>query len=202
MVRRRQLPELLVVALICAGFGAAILAYQTLFPDNFDFLTYEEVLLGFFTSVCGFRLAIMVTESDVKNPWMRLIYEFQVGTGINLITQAVLNYLDVLTRSLFLIVVGGVFAASLLAIARRLFASRDEKLQAGTVMVGFDRSSAEILRFLPYPLVGLIGGSSDSRGTPVADYSRLEESLTQWQPKQVVVTADGAERIDPSTLLN
>ena len=201
MVRRQQLPELLVVALICAGFGAAILAYQTLFPDHFDFLTSQEVLLGFFTCVCGFRLAIMVTESDVKNPWMRLVYEFQVGTGINLITQAVLNYLDILTRSLFLIVVGGAFAASLLAIARRFIPSRGDKLQAGTVMVGFDRSSAEILRLLPYPLVGLVGGPSDSAGTPTADYSRLEEILAHWQPKQIVVTADGAGRIDPSSLL-
>src|SRR5260370_29474803 len=96
MVRRQQLPELLVVALICAGFGAAILAYQALFPDHFDFLTSEEVLLGFFTCVCGFRLAIMVTESDVNNPWMRLAYEVPVGTRINLITPALLNYVDTL----------------------------------------------------------------------------------------------------------
>jgi lipopolysaccharide/colanic/teichoic acid biosynthesis glycosyltransferase len=201
MIRHQPLPELLVVGLICAGFGASMLAYRALFPDHFDFLTTDELLLGFFTSAFAFRLAILVTESDVKNPWLRLFDEFRIGTGINLITQALLNYLDILTRSMFLIVIGGMFAASLLAIARRFFPARDDKVQTGTVMVGFDRSSAEMAPLLPYPLVGLVGGQSYFPGTPTVDYSQFETSMAQWQPKQIVVTAEGAARIDPSALL-
>jgi lipopolysaccharide/colanic/teichoic acid biosynthesis glycosyltransferase len=172
-----------------------------LFPDRYDFLTSDEVLLGFITCVCAFRLAIMVTESDVKNPWLRLFDEFRIGTGINLITQALLNYLDILTRSMFLIVFGGVFAASLLAIARRFLPSGDATLQAGTVMVGFDRSSAEIVPLLSYPLVGSVGGGSYFPGTPAIDYAQFEATLARLQPKQIVVSADGAGRIDPSALL-
>src|SRR5271155_4849143 len=143
MERNQSLPELLVLTLISAGFAGAILAYRTLFPDNFDFLTSDEGLLGFFTSVCTFWLAVKVTESDdVKNLRRGPFNEFCMGTGLILIVQALLNYLDVLTRSFFLIVVGGALAASLLWIARRLIPLRGAQSQTGTVMVGFDRSSA------------------------------------------------------------
>ena len=49
MVRPRRLPELLILGLISAGFGAAILAYQTIYPDRFDGLTSDEAVLGFLT---------------------------------------------------------------------------------------------------------------------------------------------------------
>lgn len=200
MVRHQSLPELLVLGLICAGFAGSLLAYRILLPDNFDYLTSDEVAVGFFSSVAAFWLAVEITGADdISNPRRGLFNEFCMGTGLILIVQALLNYLDLLTRSFFLIVVGGAFSACLLALARRLMPSRGA--QAGTVMVGFDRSSAEFVGLLPYPLVGVVGGPRDLPGAPTVDYGQFEKALELWHPRQIVVSADGASRIKPSALL-
>jgi len=121
MFRRRALPELLVLLLISFGFAGSILAYRALYPDNFDFLTSDEVWLGFFTCVGAFWLGVKIGDEESDSPWLRMLNDFRIGTGLNLIVQALLNYLDLLTRSLFLIVVGGAFAALLLGAARQFF---------------------------------------------------------------------------------
>jgi len=203
MVRHKSLPELLVLALICAGFAGSLLVYRIVLPDHFDFLTSDEVMLGFFSSAGTFWLGVKIAGSDdANNPRRGPFNEFCMGTGLVLIVQALLNYIGLLTRSFFLIAVGGALAASLLAIARWLLPSRGAKIQAGTVMVGFDRASAELAGILPYPLVGVVGGPSDVPGTPVVGYGQLEESLKLWDPRQIVVSAHGMARIDPSVLLN
>src|SRR5579864_2738818 len=107
MPRRRPLPELLVLGLICAGFAGSILTYAWLFPDNFAFLTEDEVVLGFSISVATFWLAVKLAASENwRSPWLQFVDEFRIATGVNLIMQALLNYLNLLTRSLFLLVVG------------------------------------------------------------------------------------------------
>jgi lipopolysaccharide/colanic/teichoic acid biosynthesis glycosyltransferase len=201
MVRSQRLPELLILVLICAGFGCAILAYQALYPELFDFLTSDEVALGFLTSVGTFWVAMRLTDDSAKRGWAPLASAFCVGTGIGLIIQAWLNYLQVLTRSMFLIVVGGAFAAILLWIAGRLIPSRGEEFQARTVMVGFDPIAAELVRFLPYPLAAVVGDTSYPPGSRSVPYSELESALAQFQPQQIVVTPDSAGQVDPSALL-
>ena len=202
MLRREPLPELLLLGLIALGFACSILAYRTFYPDNFDFLTSDEVVLGFLTCVGTFWFAVKLTRSDsVRNPWLRFIDELRIGTGINLIIQALLNYFDVLTRSLFLIVVGGVLAATLLMIGRRMMPSRREKLRAGTVMVGFDHPSAQLVPRLPYPLVEVVGGPSSPPGVPRAGYDEFETTVLREQPLQIVVAMDGSGRVNPTALL-
>jgi lipopolysaccharide/colanic/teichoic acid biosynthesis glycosyltransferase len=202
MVRPRRLPELLILGLISAGFGAAILVYRTWFPDLFDYLSSDEVLLGFLTCVVTFWIAIRLTESDnIANTWLRVGNALCIGTGINLIVQALFNYLDILTRSMFLIVVGGIFAAALLAIASVLFPSRGESFQARSVLVGFDHASEKLLKLLPYPVASVVGGESAPAESSTAPYGEFEETLSAVQPQQIVVTPASSARIDPSALL-
>jgi lipopolysaccharide/colanic/teichoic acid biosynthesis glycosyltransferase len=202
MVRPRSLPELLVLGLISAGFGGAILAYQTIYPDLFDNLTSDEVALGFLTCVGTFWVAVRLTESDnITNHWLRLGNALCIGTGINLIVQALLNYLDILTRSMFLIVIGGIFATTLLTIASSLLPSRAEAFQAHSVLVGFDCASEKLVGLLPYPVAAVVG----DKATPVAPevpYLEFEKTLSAFHPRQILVTADSSGWIDPSALLS
>ena len=202
MVRPQRLPELLILALICIGFGGAIFAYRILFPDLFDFLTSDELILGFLTCVGTFWIAVRLTDFDsYRSDWLPLANAFCIGTGINLIIQAWLNYLEILTRSMFLIVVGGVFASALLWVARQLAPSRGPEFQARTVMVGFDRASAELIRLLPYPLAAIVGDGPYPPGPKSVPYKELESALAALQPQQIVVTSGSAGRVDPATLL-
>ena len=202
MVRPQRLPELLILALICVGFGGAILAYRLLFPDLFDFLTSDELVLGFVTCVGTFWVAVRLTDFDgYRSDWLPLANAFCIGTGINLIIQAWLNYLEILTRSMFLIVVGGVFASALLWIARQLMPSRGPEFQAHTVMVGFDPASAELIRLLPYPLAAIVSDHSDPSRSRSLPYEELESALASLQPRQIVVTPRSAGHVNPATLL-
>jgi lipopolysaccharide/colanic/teichoic acid biosynthesis glycosyltransferase len=202
MVRRQRLPEVLILVLICAGFVGAILAYQTLFPELFDFLTSDEIVLGFLASVGTFWIAVRLTGFDsAQRDWGTVVAAFCVGTGASLIVQAWLNYLDILTRSMFLIVIGGVLASVLLWIAGQLMPSRDEAFKARTLMIGFDHVSAELVPFLRYPLAAVIGGTSYPPGSKAIPYGELKSALEQLQPQQIVVTRDGAGQVDSSTLL-
>ena len=201
MARPQRLPELLILGLICAGFGGAILAYSILFPDSFGFLTSDEVVLGFVISVSAFWVAVRLTDFDNLNSgWVPLINAFCIGAGMSLIIEAWLNYLDILTRSMFLIVAGGVFASGLLAVARRLILPRPEALHATTVMVGFDRASAGLIPLLRYPLAAVVGDTPYA-GAPILPFEELEAVLSRLQPQQIIVAPDSAGRVNPSLLL-
>lgn len=202
MVRPRRLPELLILGLISAGFGGAILAYQTIYPDRFDNLTSDEAVLGFLTCVGTFWVAIRLTESDnITNDWLRLTNALCIGTGINLIVQALFNYLDILTRSMFLIVIGGILATTLLAIASSLLPSREGAFQASSLLVGFDHASAKLVGLLPYPVAAVVGDKSTSVA-PEVPYPQFEKTLSAIRPRQIVVTVDSGGWIDPSALLS
>jgi len=200
MPRRRPLPELLVLGLICAGFAGSILTYAWLFPDNFAFLTEDEVVLGFSISVATFWLAVKLAASENwRSPWLQFVDEFRIATGVNLIMQALLNYLNLLTRSLFLLVVGSLLAATLLALARRL-SPVSGKGRAGTLIVGFDGSAEELAPKMAAPLLGVVGGPSVG-GAPSTDYADLKRTLETTHPEQVAVTPQAAARIDLPALL-
>lgn len=216
MVRSRSLPEFVVLALISAGFGGGILAYSVFFPDNFDLLPQDEVLLGFLTSVCTFWFAVKLAEPDTyRNAWGLLVDEFGIGTGVNLIVQALLNYFNILTRSIFLIVIGSILAALLLAIVRHFFRSDNQSVQAGIIIVGSDPASFELARLLSTPVVGVVGamdivdtGARDTgnrvtgnRNYETWDYCDLKATLDRRAPAQILVTEEGAARIDPALLM-
>ena len=195
MRRVQTLSDALALLLICCGFAASILTYRFLYPDNFDSLLPEEVALGFFTGVATFWLGSKLAESDRDAKW-RLIHEFRVGAGLNLIVQALLNYLDLLTRSLFLIVVGAAFAGMLLELTRRWIFPRFAEQSAGTLIAGNDPAWSDLLSFMPPPVVEL-RGSPDGR----AEAAQLSEVIAKARPTYIVIGTGIDWRADVSSLL-
>jgi lipopolysaccharide/colanic/teichoic acid biosynthesis glycosyltransferase len=203
MRRSRPLPELLQIASIAAGYASAILIYRTFYPDNFAFLTSDEVGLGFAISVAAMWSAVKLLETGNQGgSWARIMDEFCVGTGLNLIVDALLNYFDVLTRSLFLIVTGSLAAVLLLAIVRRLMPQIHEGVSSGILLVGYDRLAHRLASELGEPLLGVLGASGASGGVPpLGDCSQFEAVVEKLRPSQIVVASGGAACVPPSKLL-
>jgi lipopolysaccharide/colanic/teichoic acid biosynthesis glycosyltransferase len=204
MRRFQPLQELLQIAIIAGGFGSAIAVYRAQYPDNFGFLTSDEVLLGYLTSVCTFWIVIKLLEvTGTEEVIPRLIDEFCMGTGLNLLADAVMNYFQILTRSLFLIVVGGVFVVVLLAISRVLLPARKDRSRAGTLMVGCDPILRWLAGSLGQPILGMVGtpSSCPPEISLLGSDSQLEEIIAQRHPKHILAVPD-ASRIAASVLLN
>ncbi len=102
MSRFQPLQELLQIVAILAGFAAAMAAYRAQHPDTFGFLTSDELLLGYVTSVCTFWVVVKLLEvSSTEETIPRLIDEFCMGTpSLNLLVDALLNYSDPDAQSL------------------------------------------------------------------------------------------------------
>ena len=196
MARIRPLQELLQIALIAAGFGAALAAYAFQYPDNFAYFTSDEMFLGFVTSVTTFWIVVKLAEvSSTKETFPLLIDEFCMGTGLNLLVAALLNYLQVLTRSLYLIVVGGVFVVVLLGIARILMPRRKDP-RAGTLLVGFDPTALQLATSLGEQIIGVVGaGASCPPEIPfLGDEDQLEHVIAQRNPLHILAAG---ERLSP-----
>ncbi len=202
MPRSRALPEILVLLLICGGFAAAHLAYRVFFPDNFGFLTSDELSLGFVTSTLTFWFGVRLADA-APHSWWQLFDEFRIGTGLNLIIQAVLNYFDLLTRSIFLIVVGGCFAAVLLAWARRLLRRGKPDSSAGTLIVGFDSLAAALHRGLGEPVIGVVGDRArvPPELTWLGDFDQFESVVARRTPVYILVAQGAENRIACASLL-
>jgi lipopolysaccharide/colanic/teichoic acid biosynthesis glycosyltransferase len=203
MARARPLEELLQIALIAAGFGAALAAYRYQYPDNFAFFTTEEMVLGFVTSVTTFWIVVKLAEvSSSKETVPLLIDEFCMGTGLNLLVAALLNYLQVLTRSLYLIVVGGVFVVILLSIARLLMPRRKDS-RAGTLLVGFDRMALQLAISLGEPILGVVGGAGASCPPEIpflGDDDQLDKVIAQRHPAQILAAGQWLSKISRTVL--
>jgi len=205
MARFQPLQELLQIVVIAAGFGAAMAAYRAQYPDNFGFLTSDELLLGYITSICTFWVVVKLLEvSRTDGILARLIDEFCMGTGLNLLVDAVLNYFEILTRSLYLIVVGGLFVVVLLALVRTLLPGRKDRSRAGTLMIGCDPILYRLARSLPQPILGVVG-SAASCPPDVAFLGgddRLAEIIAERHPLHILAARDGASRAVTSVLLD
>src|SRR5262245_54598633 len=114
----RVLAKLLELLLVAAGIAAAIALYDVLFPFNFAQLTRDEVILGFGLSLAVYWWALFLSEEEGVPKPAEMLRVFFLGTGLSFILHAILNYLQLLTRSFFLIFVGGVLASLLLAVGR------------------------------------------------------------------------------------
>jgi len=204
MERSRPLEELLQIALIMAGFGAALAAYRFQYPDNFAYFTSDEMFLGFVTSVSTFWIVVKLSEaSSTKETLPLLIDEFCMGTGLNLLVAAFLNYLEVLTRSLYLIVVGGVFVVLLLGI-ERLLMPRRKGLRAGTLMVGFDPIAHQLALTLGQPILGVVGaGALCPPEIPfLGGEDQLEKVISQGHPMHILAAGHRLSRISRSALFS
>src|SRR5437763_1673647 len=205
MSRYRTLFQALDFALICAGFGLAIALYAAVFPENYSNLAPGQVWTRFAVSVVTFWVAARLYDGAPSEGLGTLILDqFCLGTGPNLILQAILNYLLVLTRSFFMIVAGGLFAAILLALAKKWIYARFD-VKSGVVMIGFDRISRAVAASLRKPVLGVIG-MTPSHVPPgmtfLGDIGRLEQIVSEHRPTQLVISKDWARDVPPSVLLN
>ena len=126
-----------------------------------------------------------------------------VGTGLDLIAQATLNYFALLTRSLFLIV-AGVFAAALfLTFARRGFRAARAGLSKGTLMVGYDPLTQQLAGALGQPVLGMVGEAAVCpQGIPyLGGDSQFAEVIEQKRPAYILVSEYSRARISPAILL-
>ena len=196
----RPLLKLLDVVLIAAGFAAAILAYSILYPDNYGYLTSDEVLLGFVTDVCAVWVGFELLEASGNARFIDLLL---IGTGLDLIVQALLNYFALLTRSLFLIVAGVLMAAIFLKVARRWLHAASDGSPKGTLMVGFDQLTQQLAGSLGEHVLGMVGdASSCPPGIPfLGEDNQLEEVIERKHPRNILVSDPFLARIPPSLLL-
>jgi lipopolysaccharide/colanic/teichoic acid biosynthesis glycosyltransferase len=189
MVRSQPFQELLHIVLISTGFAAAMATYRFQYPDRFDYLTSDELTLGFVTSVTTFWAVVKLLEVSSSGETVpRLIDEFCMGTGLNLLVDAVLNYFDILTRSLYLIVVGGTFVVLLLGIARFLTPRRKD-FRAGTLVIGYDAVMHRLAISMGQPILGMVGQASTC--PPEIPFlgteNKLEQIIAQYRPKRILV---------------
>lgn len=192
--------------LISAGLAAGIGAYRIFFPYNYQLLTTTELALGFVVSLLAFWVTLRLSEVSSRVSPLLFLRQLCAGTGLSMVLQALLNYSQLLTRSFFLILVGGLFAALLLAIARPWLYRRTEDTPASLVMVGFDPIAGRLASLLGEPIIGVIGAPTS--GVPpempiLGDLDQFEEIIAQRRPTHILVVAQDWERnVSPSVLLD
>jgi lipopolysaccharide/colanic/teichoic acid biosynthesis glycosyltransferase len=197
--------------LISAGFLASRVAYRLLFPEKYEHLTADELAGGFLVSVLTFWAALRLFEgsSGQRESWALLLQQFCVGTGLSLVVHAIFNYFQLLTRSFFLIVVGGVCAALFLGFFRlwsyRRIYPLAEISHKGVLIVGSDPIANQLAHSLGYPILGAIGRplwSGATSAIPVlGDFGQFEEIVSQRRPTHILIAdPDWASSISPSAL--
>ena len=142
--------ELLKLVLIVAGFLVALASYRFLYPENYQFLTSQDILIGMALSVGTFWVVFKLLEAANTTLYLDV---FLSGVGLNLLLQALLNYFQLLTRSIFLIVVGGALASILLVLFRRWL--KGQEPSQGVLILGADASIQDIAATTP--VLGGIG---------------------------------------------
>jgi lipopolysaccharide/colanic/teichoic acid biosynthesis glycosyltransferase len=186
-----KLTELLLIALGCA---ASPLTYKFLFPANYARFSAEELVGGFVVSVLALWTGVRLCEgTGPVDLWPALFQQFCVGTGLNLVVDAVFNYIGLLTRSFFLIVAGAAIAAILLAIARLWVFPQEQRDSKGVLMVGFDPIADALARALGQQIAGKIGAD---------EVDQFEEIVSERDPSYILIASlDIAARIPTSLLL-
>ncbi len=205
--------------LISAGFVASRVAYHLLIPENYARLTTGELAGGFLVSVVTFWAALRLLErAGQRESWTILLQQFCVGTGLSLVVHAVFNYFQLLTRSFFLIVVGGLFAALFLGIFRlwiyRRVYRETEISPEGVLIVGSDPIANELARSLGQPILGAIGPPSSGSVADIApdavagaaipvlgEIRQFEKIVSERRPTHILMALqDWASSISPSAL--
>ena len=196
----RPLLKLLDVGLIAAGFAMAIIAYGAFYPDSYNYLTSDEILLGFITDVCTVWVGFELLEASGD---VRFVDLLLVGTGLDLIAQALLNYFALLTRSIFLIASGVFVSAIFLTLARRWVRAVRDNSAKGTLMVGFDPLTQQLAGSLGQQLLGMVGDAAACpAGIPyLGDDSQFAEAIERKRPAYILVSDKSLARISPSLLL-
>lgn len=205
MSRSRPLFQVIDFVLICLAFAAAIFIYELLFPENFSSLMQNSVLGRFAISVATFWAATWVYEgSSSQSIWSLTLDQFCLGTGANLIMQAILNYFLLLSRSFYLILAGGLLAAILLAFARKWIYARAGVVKDSIVFVGFNPIAQAIASSFPLPITGMIGTPEPNVVSTIpvlGDISQIERIVSEHRPTQIVVCKGRDFNVPPALLL-
>ena len=204
-LRSRFLASWSDLVLIAAGLALSRLAYAVFFPANYALLTRGELAGGFLVSLLSYWAAVKFSESSNQRHTLPLLFEeFCAGTGLSLVLHALLNYFQLLTRSFFLIIVGGVLAACLLGIARRWVHARLEDAPAGVLMIGFDPLAVQVARALGQPILGVVGASASAlpAGIPsLGEVGDFEAVVTARRPSHILIAARGHLARPPAAAL-
>src|SRR5579863_1592131 len=206
MIRSRPLIKLLDLVLIAAGFAGAVALYRFRFPQNYVLFTPAELFAGFAISVLTFWLIVRLYETGGReSSRLALFDQFCLSTGLNLALQALLNYFQLLTRSLFLIVIGGLLALLFLAIARQWIYGPAGSSRTGVLMIGFSPIAHQLADLLRQPIVGVIGASRTGvpSGVPWwGDARQLGAIDARLRPAHILVaSAEAAAGLSASELL-
>jgi lipopolysaccharide/colanic/teichoic acid biosynthesis glycosyltransferase len=206
MPRSRPLFQLIDFALICLAFAVAIAVYEPLFPEKFLSLMRNGVLARFAVSVVTFWAATWIYEgSRSQSIWSLTLDQFCLGTGANLIVQAILHYFLLLSRSFYLILAGGLLATILLAFARIWIYSRAGTVQDCILFVGFGPIAQAIASASSVPVAGVVGTPSPelvSSDLPMLGaISQIDRVVSEQRPTQIIVSKGPEADILPAVLL-
>ena len=203
--RSRSLANWSDLVLIAAGLALSRVAYAIFFPANYALLTGGELAGGFLVSLLSYWAAVKFSESSSQRHTLPLLFEeFCAGTGLSLVLHALLNYFQLLTRSFFLIIVGGALAACLLGIARQWVESRLEGAPAGVLIIGFDPLAGQLARALGEPILGAIGAPASAlpAGIPsLGEVRDFETIVAARRPSHILMASRGQPARLPAAAL-
>ncbi|MGA2186470.1 MAG: sugar transferase [Bryobacteraceae bacterium] len=205
MSRSPSLLHLLDLALILAGFGAALFLYASLFPGQLSLLAAGELPGGIAASVFAVWVGAQLQRyGGANDSWQFFLEQLCLGAGLNLIVQALLAYVFVFSLPTTLTMTGCLFAALLLTLSRTWFHQRLAKSHAGVLLVGYDSIAREILSGLRLPVLGFVGARNEALpGVPwLGDVRQLREVVENRRPTHIVIgLEDWASRVSPTLLL-
>lgn len=191
-LRSRFLVKLLELLLVAMGIAAAMASYAMLFPLNFAQLTRDELLLGFGLSLAAFWWALFLSDEGGLPKPQEVLRVFFLGTGLSFILHAILNYFQLLTRSFFLVVVGGALASLLLALGRQWIYRQAQDGGTGVVTIGFTPVIEQLVCALGMKIVGVLGAAPAEVPDGIAmlgEPEQIEEVVAQLNPSQVLVAS-------------
>jgi lipopolysaccharide/colanic/teichoic acid biosynthesis glycosyltransferase len=204
MSRPRSLIHLLDLALILAGFAAALFLYASLFPDQLALLTPAELPEGMAAAVLAVWVsALMQRQGGADDSWQFFLERLCLGAGLNLIVQALLAYVFVFSLPTTLTMTGCLFAVLLLTLSRTWF--RQRLASAGVLLVGCDSIARQIVSGLRLPVLGFVGAPDLEAPAGISwlgDVNQLGEVVENRRPSHIVIgLKDWASRVSPSLLL-
>ena len=178
-------------------------SYAMLFPMNFGQLSRDELLLGFGLSLAAFWWALFLSDEGGTPKPSEVLRVFFLGTGLSFILHAILNYFQLLTRSFFLILVGGTLASLLLALGRQWIYRQAQNGGAGVVTIGFTPVTEQLVRALGMKILGVLGARAEVPAgiAKLGEPEQIEEVVEQLKPSQVLVTSPRWEESAPAASL-
>ena len=172
MARKQGSRRFLELALIATAFGSVYGTYLKYFGGD---LPLRETLAGCVAAILAFWLASQLRdtsdhdhESGPDNPWAILAEQFCFGTGLSLLTHALVTYGILARRTPFLVVGGSLLSAIAITLWRRA-QQHSHAPQGKILLVGYDGLSKRLLPFLRVPIAGICGpiGAPLPPGIPV-----------------------------------